>query len=67
MRYTILVALLIALATVVGCNDKEPIPAENTMNSMDPNTIEMEKKKMQQSPETMEAPAAASEAPASGK
>ena len=61
MRNTILVALLIALATVVGCKEKETKPAENTMNSM-----EQPKENMQQSPEAMENPAAATEAPASG-
>ena len=66
MRYIILVTLLIALATVVGCKEKASQPAENTMNSMDTQSMEKPKEKMQQSPETMEAPAAATEAPATG-
>lgn len=62
MRNTILVALLIALATVVGCKEKETKPAENTMNSM-----EQPKENMQQAPETSQEPAAANEAPATGE
>lgn len=62
MRNLILVALLIALATLVGCKEEGSKPAENTMNSM-----EQPKENMQQSPEAMENPAAASEAPASGE
>ena len=61
MRYIILVALLIALATVVGCKPKESKPTENAMNSM-----EQPQESMQQSPETMQDPATATETPASG-
>ena len=59
MRNIILVAFLVALATVVGCKEKETKPAENTMNSM-----EQPKENMQQSPEASQDPAAASETPA---
>jgi hypothetical protein len=62
MRNIILVALLITLATVIGCKEKETKPAENTMNSM-----EQPKENMQQSPEASQDPAAATEAPASGE
>ncbi|MDX1812246.1 MAG: hypothetical protein R3240_09885 [Gammaproteobacteria bacterium] len=62
MRNIFLVALVIALATVVGCKDKEKKPAESTMNSM-----EQPKENMQQSPEASQDPAAATEAPASGE
>jgi len=82
MRYIILITLLIALTTVVGCDEKESMPADNTMNSMDTKStdaqaadaqsmdeqsVEKKKKEMEmaQSPETMEAPAAATETPAS--
>ena len=61
MRNTILVALLIALVTVIGCKENESKPAESTMNSM-----EQPKEKMQQAPEAAQDPAASSEAPASG-
>ncbi|WP_455209568.1 hypothetical protein [Kaarinaea lacus] len=66
MRNIILVAILIALATVVGCKPKEPKPTENTMNSMDMKSAEQPGDKMQQSPEAAQDPAAAAEAPASG-
>lgn len=62
MRNIILVALLLAVTTVIGCKDKETKPAENTMNSM-----EQPKENMEQTPEAMENPAAATEAPASGE
>ena len=62
MRYTILVALLIALTTVIGCKEKESKPAENTMNSM-----EQPKENLQQSPEISQDPAAATESPATGE
>ena len=61
MRNIIIVALLIAFATVTGCKEKETKPSENTMNSM-----EQPKENMQQSPEAADAPAAG-EAPASGE
>jgi len=61
MRNIILVALVIALATVVGCKEKETKPAENTMNSM-----EQPKENMEQAPEAAQEPAAAPEAPAGG-
>lgn len=35
MRNIIFLALLTALATVVGCQDKAPAPAGETMKSMD--------------------------------
>ena len=66
MRFIILVALLIALATVVGCKDKESQSTENTMNSMDAKSMEQPKETMQQTPEAMEDPAAANQTPASG-
>ena len=66
MRYTILVALLIALAAVVGCKPKESQPTENTMNSMDMKSAEQQGETLQQSPEAMEEPAAATQSPASG-
>lgn len=59
MRNIILVALLVALATVVGCKEKESQPTESTMNSM-----EQPKENMEQSPEASQDPAAASETPA---
>lgn len=40
MRNIILVALLIALFTVVGCKEKAQQPAENTMNSMDTQSMD---------------------------
>lgn len=66
MRNIILVALLIALATVVGCKPKESKPTESTMNSMEMKSTEQPQENMQQSPETMEDPAATTETPASG-
>ena len=94
MRNIILVALLIALFTVVGCKEKAQQPAENTMNSMDTQSMDAQsmdtqpmdsqpmdsqpmdaqsmeaeekpKKELAQSSETMEEPAAATEAPAGG-
>lgn len=65
MRNIILVALVISLAILVGCKEKasQP-PMENTMNSMDTQSMEKPEESMQQSPETMEAPAAATEEPA---
>lgn len=66
MRYIILVALLIALATVVGCKPKESQPTENTMNSMEMKSTEQSGETLQQSPEAMEDPAAATQTPASG-
>jgi hypothetical protein len=62
MRNIILVALLIALATVMGCKPKESQPAGNTMNS-----TEQPKENMQQSPEAPQDPAATTEPPASGE
>ena len=61
MRNIILVALLVMLATVVGCKTKESQPTENTMGS-----TEQSQQKMQASPEAMEEPAAAAQAPADG-
>ncbi len=66
MRNTILVALLIALVTVVGCKEKASQPAENAMNSTDTQSMEKPKKEMQGSSEAMADPAASAEAPASG-
>ena len=66
MRHIILVALLIALATVVGCKPKESNPTESTMNSMDTKTMEEPAENMQQAPEATEEPAATTEMPASG-
>ena len=60
MRNIILLAVLISLATVVGCKEKETKPGESSMNSM-----EQPKENAQQAPEAMENPAA--EAPASGE
>jgi len=63
MRNIILVALVIALATLVGCKEESGSkPAENTMNSM-----EQPKENMEKSPEASQEPAAAPEAPASGE
>jgi hypothetical protein len=90
MRNIILIALLTSLAVVVGCQDKAPAPAEETMSSMDTeskqeampteetnismdagtqtmeNEEEKKKKDMAQSSETMDAPAATTESPATG-
>lgn len=52
MRNIILVALLIALATVFGCKEKAAPPAENTMNSMDTQTMESTEKQSMDSMET---------------
>jgi predicted lipid-binding transport protein (Tim44 family) len=62
MRNIILVALLIALATVIGCKPKESQPSGNTMSS-----TEQPKENMQQSPEAPQDPAAANKEPASGE
>ncbi|WP_455219962.1 hypothetical protein [Kaarinaea lacus] len=66
MRYIILVALLIALAAVVGCKPKDSKPTESTMNSMEMKSTEQPGEAMQQSPESMEDPAAATQTPESG-
>lgn len=59
MRNILFVALLVALATVVGCKSKEPQQTENTMSS-----TEQQKQKMQQSPDAMEDTSAAAQPPA---
>lgn len=63
MRNIVLVALLIAFATLVGCKDKASQPAESTMDSsMDTQSMEKPKKEdMQQSSEAMQDPAATGE------
>ena len=71
MRNIILVALLIALATVLGCKPKESQPTESAisstdMNSTDKKSMEQTEEKIQQSPDAMEDTAAATQTPASG-
>lgn len=60
MRNLLLVALLIALATVVACQPKESKPTESSMNS-----TEQPMENMQKSPESMQDPAAAAQSPES--
>jgi len=61
MRNIIIVALLIALATLIGCKPKESKPTDSSMNS-----TEQPKENMEQAPATMEEPAATTQEPASG-
>ncbi|MGD8571177.1 MAG: hypothetical protein PVH98_01905 [Gammaproteobacteria bacterium] len=68
MRSIILVALLIALATLVGCKGKdESQPVENAMSSTEMDSTEKAKDKMQKSPDAMEDPAAAAQSPESAE
>jgi len=68
MRSSIIVALLITLATIVGCKQEGSPPAQNSMNSTEMQSMDKDKDKdKMQQPAAAEAPAAeapAAEAPA---
>jgi hypothetical protein len=68
MRNIIFVALIIALATVVGCKEKSSAPAESAPAAMSSAPAEQPKDQMEQAPATTEAPAEApADAPAGGE
>jgi len=62
MRNIILVALIIAFATLVGCKEEAKAPASSSMSSM-----EQPKENMEKAPEAAQEPAAAPDAPAGGE